>query len=448
MAARRVDVVVVGAGQAGLATSRRLAERGVEHLVLDREGIGSTWLTRRWDSFRLVSPDHLNELPGGGPVGPDPDAFPTSRRFVDYLERYAAGHAAPVELGGVRRVAADDADGAGRGFLLATSTGPVRARAVVVATGAFGHPVVPAVAAGLTPRVAQLTTDTYRAPDALPPGGVLVVGSGQSGCQIADELARAGRETWLAVGRWGWVPRRPWGIDQMDWRLAMGDFERVVGDTDPPDWRYPFTPMARWGTQDFHLGTLDDSGVRLVGRILAAEGEALTLSTDVPDRLAAADAFATAFLARVHAFGTNRGMDLGSEPPVVSCWTGRAPVVATPGLDLARAGIGSVIWSTGYAQDFSWLALPALAPTGAPWQRRGLSTRVPGLAFVGLHRMWAGGSGTVLGVGADAIHVADAIADRLAGVPDAWPAGTPASAGQSTATSSNRRPRKSPRSAA
>ena len=269
----------------------------------------ATWLTRRWDSFRLVSPDHLNELPGGGPVGPDPDAFPPAADFVAYLERYAASFGAPVEAGvRVERVApaaATDGDG-GPGFRLETSAGAMRARAVVVATGAFGDPVVPALSGALPARITQLTTDAYRSPAVLPPGGVLVVGSGQSGCQIADELARAGRETWLAVGRWGWVPRRPWGTDQMDWRRDMGDFARIVGDIDPPVLDYPFTPMARWGTADFHLGVLADSGVRLVGRVLGVEGERLTLATDVSERIADADAFANAFLARVHAFGTGQ----------------------------------------------------------------------------------------------------------------------------------------------
>lgn len=417
---RSVGVVVIGAGQAGLATSWRLAARGVDHVVLDGDRIGSSWLTRRWDSFRLVSPDHLNELPGGGPVGPDPDAFPPAAVFVDYLERYAASFGAPVERG-VRVTAVRGAEGGA--FALDTTAGPVRARAVVVATGAFGDPVVPVIAATLPARITQLTTDAYRSPAALPPGGVLVVGSGQSGCQIADELARAGREAWLAVGRWGWVPRRPWGTDQMDWRRDMGDFGRVVGDTDPPVLDYPFTPMARWGTADFHLGVLADSGVRLVGRVLSVEGETVTLATDVNERIAESDAYATAFMARVHAFGSGRGQDLGPEPPVVSCWMGRPPVPSVASLDLAAAGISTVIWSTGYRHDFSWLELPgALAPTGAPYQRAGCSTRVPGLAFVGLHRMWAGGSGTVLGVGTDAIHVADTIADTLAGTPGSWPA--------------------------
>jgi len=420
---RSIGVAVIGAGQAGLATSHRLRARGVEHVVLDAASIGSTWLTRRWDSFHLVSPDHLNGLPGGGPVSDDPDAFASAVAFAAYLERYAASFGAPVERGvRVARVSpreggAVSAAGAS-GFQLETSAGPITARAVVVATGAFGRPVVPALAASLPARLTQLTTDAYRSPAALPPGGVLVVGSGQSGCQIADELARAGRETWLAVGRWGWVSRRPWGTDQMDWRLHMGDFGRVVGDADHPDLRYPFTPMARWGTTDFHLGTLDDSGVRLLGRVLSVDGERLTLSTDVQERIAASDAYATDFLARVHAFGTARGQDLGAEPPVVSCWEGRPPVPVTPSLDLAAAGISTVIWSTGYVQDFSWLALPgAIAETGAPYQRQGVSVRVPGLAFVGLHRMWAGGSGTLLGVGADAIHVADTLADGLGTAP-------------------------------
>ena len=204
MAAGPTDIRVIGGGQAGLATSWRLSSRGAEHVILDADRIGSTWLTRRWDSFRLVSPDHLNELPGGEPVSDDPDGFPPAADFVAYLERYAASFRAPVE-GGVRveRIAP------GTAFRLETTAGPIDARAVVVATGAFGGPIVPAIARSLPPRLTQLTTDEYRSPAALPPGGVLVVGSGQSGCQIADELARAGRQTWLAVGGWGWVPRRP-----------------------------------------------------------------------------------------------------------------------------------------------------------------------------------------------------------------------------------------------
>lgn len=429
MTIRTTDVAIIGAGQAGLATSWRLSAGGVEHVILDADRIGSTWLTRRWDSFRLVSPDHCNELPGGGPVSGDPDGFPPAADFVAYLERYAASFGAPVE-GGVRveRVApagrgitgrgtaesAASGSAAPAGLRLETTGGSLDARAVVVATGAFGAPLVPAIARSLPARLAQLTTDAYRSPAALPPGGVLVVGSGQSGCQIADELARADRDTWLAVGRWGWVPRRPWDRDQMDWRRDMGDFACIVGDAERPDLAYPLTPMARWGTADFHLGVLADSGVRLVGRVKAADGERLSLATDVNELTAASDAYASDFLARVHAFGTARGEDLGPEPPVVSCWAGRTPVPAIPELDMAAAGISSVIWSTGYGQDFSWLALPgAVAPTGAPYQRAGVSTRVPGLAFVGLHRMWACGSGTVLGVGTDAIHVADTLADAL-----------------------------------
>jgi putative flavoprotein involved in K+ transport len=162
--------------------------------------------------------------------------------------------------------------------------------------------------------------------------------------------------------------------------------------------------------------------VQLVGRVTGVHGERLPLTSDVNEQIAAADEFATGFLARVHAFGTGRGQDLGPEPPVVSCWTGRSPVAPLPELDLAAAGISTVIWSTGYAQDFSWIDLPdAFAPTGAPYQHQGRSTRVPGLAFVGLHRMWLGGSGTVLGVGVDATVVADSVADHLAGRTDAWP---------------------------
>jgi len=338
--------------------------------------------------------------------------------FVDYLVRYATASGAPVETGvRVARVTRD-AHGA---FRLETSAGPVRARAVVVATGAFGDPVVPAVAAALPVRITQMTTDAYRSPGALPPGGVLVVAAASRAARSRRAGARRARDV-AGRGALGLGTAPPVGLRSDGLAARHGGFRAGRGGHRPARPRLSFTPMARWGTADFHLGTLAASGVRLLGRVLGVDGERLTLATDVSERIADADAYANAFLARVHAFAAGRGQDLGPEPPVVSCWEGRAPMPAVPVLDLAAAGISTVIWSTGYRHDLSWLALPgALAATGAPYQRQGCSTRVARLAFVGLHRMWTGGSGTVLGVGVDAISVADTIADQLAGTPGAWP---------------------------
>lgn len=201
----RIDAVVIGAGQAGLAASHELSARGIEHVVLERGVVGHTWRTRRWRSFRIVSPNSLNLLPGYEYDGPDPDAFLDTTGLLAYLEGYAASFGAPVRTG-ISVVEIRPADG--RGYCVKMDGSQLEANHVVVATGAFGNPSVPALAANLAPGIHSIHTDDYWAPEDLPAGGVLVVGSGQSGLQIADELARGGRPVVVAVGRHGWVPRR------------------------------------------------------------------------------------------------------------------------------------------------------------------------------------------------------------------------------------------------
>src|SRR6185369_3392137 len=219
-----VETVVIGAGQAGLSASHELTGRGIEHVVLERGELGHTWRTRRWRSFRIVSPNSLNLLPGGEYDGPEPDAFLDTAGLLDYLERYAASFAAPIRTATTVSDVRPADDG---GFSVHTTGGELRARHVVVATGAFGDARMPAMAANLAPGIHSIHTDDYWAPEDLPEGGVLVVGAGQSGLQIADELARAGRAVTVAVGRHGWVPRRVYGRDQMHWRWDNGDYRSV-----------------------------------------------------------------------------------------------------------------------------------------------------------------------------------------------------------------------------
>jgi putative flavoprotein involved in K+ transport len=405
----RIAAVVIGAGQAGLAVSHELTGHGVEHVILEREVLGNTWRTRRWRSFRIVSPNSLNLLPGYEYDGPEPDAFLDTTGLIGYLEGYAASFRAPIRpRTPVREIRPADEGG----YQVRTGDGEIRARHVIVATGAFGAAHTPALAANLPATIHSIHTDDYWAPEDLPPDGVLVVGSGQSGLQIALELARAGRSVTVAIGRHGWVPRRVYGRDQMIWRWDNGDYRSVVGDAANPKADYPFTFLARWGVEDFNVRTVWRAGVRLTGRVSGVEGNRLLLAPDLEERLRSGDGVARGFVGRIRDFARSRGEDV-PEPELESHWREDEIPGAPESIDLAGEGIRTVIWSTGYRQDFSWIRVPgALAANGAPYQRQGVSP-VTGLHFVGLHRMWEAGSGTLLGCGWAASNVAQHVARAI-----------------------------------
>lgn len=406
----RIATVVVGAGQAGLATSHELSARNVEHVVLESGRIGETWRTRRWRSFQLVHPNWLNRVPGFWYDDDDPDGFFFTAEYLDYLERYAASFAAPVR----GDTSVTSISPAARGFVVKTSRGDVAADHVVVATGAFGAAwVPPALAASLPAGIHAIHTDDYWAPEDLPPGGVVVVGAGQSGLQIADELALSGRDVWVAVGRHGWAPRRMWGRDQNGWRLEMGDYRAVVGKPDEPRMDYPFTPLSRWGVEDFNLRTIARNGVRFTGHLEAIDDGRLHFAPNLRELLLAGDDYAWQLVRRVHEFARGRGEEL-DEPALANAWEPDAIPAEVASLDFAREGITTVIWATGYRHDFSWVQVPgALSAAGAPYQTKGVSP-VAGLAFVGIHRGWHAGDGTVLGSAWLPEHVAEVVRASLA----------------------------------
>jgi len=407
----RIAAVVIGAGQAGLSASHELAARGIEHVVLERGMLGDTWRNRRWRSFHIVSPNSLNLLPGFEYDGPDPDGFLDTQGLLTYLEGYADSFSAPIRGdSAVDEVRPAD----GGGFLVRTPNAELHAQHVIVATGAFGRAHTPALAAELPTSILSLHTDDYWAPEDLPPGGVLVVGSGQSGLQIANELANAGRDVTVAIGRHAWVPRRVHGRDQMKWRWDAGDYHAVVADPDRPLADYPFTYLARWGFSDFNVRTVWQAGVRLAGHVFGIDGTRVLFASDLEALLQAGDHEARAFIARIPEIARALGEHV-PEPELESHWRDGEVPEAPDTLDLASAGFQTVIWSTGYRQDFSWIRVPgALAANGAPYQRQGVSP-VPGIYFVGLHRMWEAGSGTLLGCGWAATNVAEQVATRARG---------------------------------
>ncbi len=406
---RKVDVAVIGAGQAGLATSFYLSQSGIDHVVLDRAGVADSWRSRRWDSFTLNIPNWSFILPGFPYDGSDLDGFMTREEIVERFTRYAGLIAAPVEVGVDVSTIKQSAGGT---YLLTTTSGPIGARAVVVATGAYQRHHRPANE--LDASILQLSTDQYRTASELREGGVLVVGAGQSGCQIAEDLLADGRRVWLATGSCGWMPRRYRGRDNVAWRMEMHTFDETV-DQLGYEMRRACPPIQTGvgRDRDLSLHTLREAGVTLTGRFLNGDRTTVRLADDLPQNVAHADEFAQRFMAKVDAYIRDAGLDaplpLPFGPP------GHVDTAATE-LDLAAERITNVIWSTGFSLDFNWIDLDLNLRDGYPEQTQGVS-RHPGLYFMGLQLMHTRKSGLIFGVGDDAEHVAAAAASHLGARP-------------------------------
>ena len=411
--ARTHDVVVIGAGQGGLATSHFLAARGIDHVVLEKGAIGEAWRAQRWDSFCLVTPNWTITLPGAPYRGDDPDGFMLRDDFVAHLEAWARSFGCPVRPG----VAVARVHGEAGAFRLETSAGPYLARAVVVATATYQNPRRPARAAALPRRLHQLDSVGYKNPAALPPGGVLVVGSGQTGCQIAEELNEAGRPTYLCVGKAGRLPRRYRGRDCIAWQDAMGWLDRTPDMLENPAQRFRGDPhlSGRKGGHTLSLHDLAAAGITLLGKLTRVDGERIDLADDLGANLAAADAYAANFFRQVDDHIARAAV--AAPPPTAAELAGGPPPGAPatplrPRLDLAAAGIATVIWATGFDFDFRWIEFPVCDEAGYPVTRRG-ETAVPGLCFVGLNWLHKRKSGIIYGVGEDAAWLANRLADRL-----------------------------------
>jgi putative flavoprotein involved in K+ transport len=402
----QLDVVVIGAGQAGLAMSWQLRERGMEHVVLERGRVGQRWRTERWDSLAFQFPNWSLNLPGLAYDGPDPDGFAHYSEVLARIERYAALHSAPVrEHIEVHSVTPADSDA---GWVVTTGGGTLACRAVVLATGPFQKPLVPALASGLPSHIVQIHSSHYRNPGQLPPGGVLVVGSGGSGAQIAEELLEAGRRVHLAVNRYRRIPRRYRGQDVLWWLLAMGVMDRTKAEW--PDGRMPPSLLITGvrGGHDLDLWRLRADGAVLLGRLLGIEDDLAVFDDDADTVVAAADRTYADFVAMADAYAARNGLDLPSEEVEPTPRT-RLPTV--PRVDLGAEGIKSVVWCTGYRLDFGWIDAPLLDTQGAPIQDRGV-TRSQGLYTLGLHWMHTFKSGVLFGVGDDAAHIADHVEAR------------------------------------
>jgi putative flavoprotein involved in K+ transport len=399
----QVETLVVGGGQAGLAVSHELARNGVEHVVLERGQIGQSW-RNRWESFCLVTPNWSVQLPDAAYEGDDPDGFMPRDEIVAFLEGYAARSGAPVREGVAVRSLETGTSG---GFVARTSDGDVGARHVVVATGAYQRPHRPAGSESLPDDILQVDLDDYHRPDALPPGAVLIIGSGQSGCQLAEELREAGREVVLACGKAPWAPRRMGNHDMFWWVVESGFMEGTSATLPTPNARLGANILATGHGQphDLDLRTLRAMGVTLVGHFVGADADGARFAPDLGETVAWGDARYAELAQLVHKTASK----LEVPPPLTpdpAAFEGRAPEV------VPLAGFGAVIFAGGYRPDYrTWLPWPdAFDDIGFPIQTDGASTVVDGLYFVGVPFLRKRKSPLLFGVGEDASIVASTIA--------------------------------------
>jgi putative flavoprotein involved in K+ transport len=406
------DTLIIGAGQAGLAMSRCLSDRGVDHVVLERGRVAERWRSERWDSLRLLTPNWMSRLPGWSYDGPDPDGFMTAAEVVTYFEQYARSSDAPVqEDSAVESVRFD-----GDAFDVLTGDESWRASNVIVASGWCDRPAIPTVARHLPPGIHQVTPSRYRNPAGLPDGGVLVVGASATGVQLADELHAAGRDVVLAVGRHSRLPRQYRGMDIYWWLERLGLFDKTVDQKSDPT-RAPHEPSAqlvgRVDHRPLDLTTLQAAGVHITGRLTRIDGQHIELADDLGQTAAAADQQMRRVLADIDRYIGDNGLagEVLPAEPVAPFRPGRAR--APHHIDLWAAGITSVVWATGYRRTYPWLKVPVLDEAGEIGQRCGV-TAMPGLYVLGQRFQHFRNSNFIDGVGRDAAFLADVLTRRTA----------------------------------
>ncbi|MCA9879708.1 MAG: NAD(P)-binding domain-containing protein [Thermomicrobiales bacterium] len=404
----RIDTIIVGAGQAGLATSYLLQQSGVEHLVLERGStVAPVWGNERWDSFTAVTPNWGLKLPGMSYRGPDPDGFLPGTELAKLFASYATRFALPVRLNTPVRSVTPTANGE---FRIVTPAHTYLARSAVIATGYEQQPRLPEASASLPAGLVQVHSSQYRNPQRLPDGAVLVVGSGQSGAQIAEEMYQQGRRTFLATSSAGRVPRRYRGRDIVDWLVQTGFFRITPERLPVPKVQFVAPHVSgRDGGRTLNLHQFAQDGVTLLGHMRAAEGTSLTFAPNLHDNLHRADQFESQVLRLVDEHVAAQGLAAPAEA-VPQRREGFAQPAVTH-LDLRHEGIAAVIWATGFRHSYELVHAPVFAPDGFPVQERG-ATNLPGLFFVGMPWMPSLQTGNLIGVGEAAAQVAQAIHAR------------------------------------
>ena len=416
---RRTDVVIVGGGQAGLAMSRCLSDRRIEHVVLERGRVAERWRSERWDSLRLLTPNWMTRLPAFQYDGPDVDGFMTAKDLVGFFERYARSFPFPCET--ETSVEAIEAF-AERSFLVMTTRGMWQARNIVLATGYSDLPAVPPMASRLDGAVHQVVPTEYRNSAALPEGGVLVVGASATGIQLADEIHASGRQVVLSTGQHLRVPRRYRGRDIMWWLDRAGildETEESVYDVETSRQAPSFQLVGRPDHATLDLQRLRRAGVLVVGRLTSIDGHRLHFDDDLVKTVAAADIKLASLLSKLDRVAASSGLNglVDESEPFEPLWP--AFVDAPTELDVRTAGIETVVWATGYRRTYSWLKLPLLDARGELRHHGGV-TSCAGVYALGLPFQRTRKSAFIDGVGADARALASHIAARLRSSTHAW----------------------------
>jgi putative flavoprotein involved in K+ transport len=401
-------VVIVGGGQAGLSMSYCLKERDLDHIVFEKNQIANAWRSQRWDSFCLVTPNWQCQLPGYPYKGKEPEGFIKKDEIVAYIENYARSFNPPIKEGvEVLNLRRGD-----RGiFEVTTSIGDYTADQVVVAAGAYHQPKIPKISERLPDHILQVHSSKYKNPESLPEGAVLVIGTGQSGCQIAEDLHLAGRKVHLCVGSAPRSPRRYRGKDAVEWLDLMGYYDLSI-DQHPQKEKVRSKAnhylTGRDGGREIDLRRFALEGMQLHGRLKNIASNKLEFFNDLKQNLDGADAVSESIKKTIDNFIAKNNLDAPLETPYQPVWQ---PAMDIPDLDLAEANITTVIWCTGFQSDFSWIEIPVFDGKGYPCHDRGV-TDIKGLYFLGLPWLYTWGSGRFSGVARDATYLADYIMAR------------------------------------
>ena len=406
MNTERTNTVIIGGGQAGLAISYYLRQEGREHIILERApAVANAWRNQRWDSFTLVTPNFQVRMPGAEYAGKDPFGFMSRAEVIQYFDEYVEKFALPVRC----RVEVASVEKSQQGYLVRTSDGKYEAANVVIATGLYQSPKIPIFGRNIPQGILQIHSMDYKNPSALPAGAVLVIGTGQSGAQIAEELYQSGRKVYLSIGSAGRVPRRYRGRDINDWFTRMGMFDTEVRQLKSSRAKFAPHPQisGKNGGESLNLHRFTRDGVVLLGHVRGARGGRLTIAPDMKQMLAQVDQFELDALKMVDSYIARMGLNAPAE--VVPQLRDGYEQQELDTLNLEAAGIKTVIWATGYKFDFSFVKLPVTDEDGYPIQTRGV-TDYEGLYFLGMPWLHSRKSGILFGVGDDAAYLAAHIA--------------------------------------
>jgi putative flavoprotein involved in K+ transport len=403
----QINTIIVGGGQAGLATSYHLKQKDIEHVILEQSDRAASAWRARWDSFTFITPNWMVRLPGAEYQGNEPDGFMVRDKVINYFEEYIERFELPIHYGvQVTSIESNDS-----GYLVRTDKTDYETENVVVATGMYQQPKIPPFHTHLPPEIHQTHSHEYTNPEALPSGAVLVVGSAQSGCQIAEELYQSGRKVYLSVSSAGRFPRRYRGKEITMWLEEIGFYDRTVDQLPSPKARYAGSAQGtgKDGGHTINLHQFARDGVVLLGHIQSAQGDRILLASDLKENLSAADKFEAEMVKDIDKYIKSNGLDAPVE--ILPELTDGYEAEEIHELDLKSVGITSIVWATGYKFDFDMVKLPTFDEDGYPVQKRGV-TDFPGLYFIGLPFLHTMKSGLLVGVGDDAAHVVSAIETR------------------------------------